>query len=192
MLCVAMLAGCTSAPPRNPDNLCAIFQDRPAWHRAAQDAERAWGAPVFVPMAIMYQESSFRAKARPPRRYVLGVIPWGRVSTAYGYTQALDSTWGQYRQETGNRFASRSDFADSVDFIAWYMHKSRQINGIAMNDAYRHYLNYHEGWTGYRRGSYTRKAWLLPVARRVESRARTYAAQYAGCRDDLPRRRWPF
>lgn len=190
MLAAVALAGCTTPPPRNPDNLCAIFQERPAWHRAALDAQNQWGAPVHVPMAIMFQESSFRAKARPPRRYVLGIIPWGRVSSAYGYPQALDGTWGQYRQETGQRFASRTNFGDAVDFIGWYMSKSRQINGIPMGDAYQQYLNYHEGWTGFQRGSYRAKAWLPPVATRVQARADNYATQYAGCSDTLSRRRW--
>lgn len=191
LLCLAaLLSGCSTAPPRNPEDVCAIFQQYPSWHQAALKTQIEWGAPVQVPMAIMYQESSFRADALPPKRYLLGFIPWGRVSTAYGYSQALDSTWGQYKQETGKTFVKRSDFADSIDFIGWYMSKSRQANGTAMSDAYGQYLNYHEGWTGYRRQSYLSKSWLPPVARKVQERSQRYAQQYAQCRDSLPKRGW--
>ena len=57
----------------------------------------------------------------------------------------------------------------------------------AKTDTYAQYLNYHEGWGGYRRGSYRNKAWLGPVARKVEARAARYGAQYAGCHNELER-----
>lgn len=186
----AFVSGCTTAPPRNPENICAIFEQYPAWHSAALATQIQWGAPVNVPMAIMYQESSFRADAQPPKRYILGFIPWGRVSSAYGYSQALDGTWGQYKQETGKSFVKRDSFSDSIDFIGWYMSKSRQLNGTSLWDAYGQYLNYHEGWTGYRRQSYRGKSWLPPVATKVADRAQRYSQQYAQCRDSLPKRGW--
>ena len=43
-------------------------------------------------------------------------------SSAYGYAQALEGTWDDYRKDTGRRGADRDDFADSSDFIGWYMH----------------------------------------------------------------------
>lgn len=192
VLLVLGLAGCSTFVPQNPDNICSIFRAQPSWHTAALKAQTKWGAPLHVPMAIMYQESSFQADARPPKKYILGIIPWGRVSTAYGYSQALDQTWDQYKTETGRRFVSRTSFADSIDFIGWYMSKTRQINGIPMNDAYSHYLAYHEGWTGYRNRSYAAKSWLPPVARKVQARAQTYASQYASCSHSLSRSGWLF
>ncbi|MBH3956766.1 hypothetical protein I5R29_29880, partial [Pseudomonas aeruginosa] len=87
------LAGCATKPPANPDNLCEIFREKPKWHEAALKMQQRWGAPVQVPMAMMYQESSFKHDALPPRYYFLGFIPWGRVSSAYGYAQAKDETW---------------------------------------------------------------------------------------------------
>ena len=47
-------------------------------------------------------------------RYTFGVIPAGRQSTAYGYAQALDGTWKEYRQETGRRFATRDNIRDGI------------------------------------------------------------------------------
>lgn len=189
-LVAVWVSGCSTAPPHNPENICEIFRSQPSWHTAAVKAQNKWGAPLQVPMAIMYQESSFQADARPPKKYVLGFIPWGRVSSAYGYSQALDQTWDQYKQETGRRFVSRSSFADSIDFIGWYMSKTRQINGLGMSDAYGHYLAYHEGWTGYRNRSYAAKGWLPPVARKVQTRSQTYASQYAGCSRTLAQPGW--
>ena len=97
------LAGCATKPPANPDNLCEIFREKPKWHEAALKMQQRWGAPVQVPMAMMYQESSFKHDALPPRYYFLGFIPWGRVSSAYGYAQAKDETWADYKREAQPR-----------------------------------------------------------------------------------------
>ena len=34
-------------------------------------------------------------------KYILGVIPTGRQSSAFGYSQALDGTWKEYRRLQG-------------------------------------------------------------------------------------------
>lgn len=182
-----MLAGCAAQPPSDPDDLCSVFRERPAWHEAATEAAGRWGAPVHLPLAILHQESGFRAKARPPMRWFLGVVPYGRASSAYGYAQAKDETWEAYRESSGNGWADRDDFGDAVDFVQWYIDRSHRLNGTAKTDAFAQYLNYHEGWGGYRRASYRAKPGLLAVARKVEARAARYGRQYAGCRDELDR-----
>ncbi|QDJ51287.1 transglycosylase SLT domain-containing protein [Bordetella hinzii] len=193
LLCLLALAGCASTrPPGDPENICAIFREKPDWHDAALKVQDKWGAPVQVPIAMMYQESSFRHDALPPRYYFLGFIPWGRVSSAYGYAQAKDETWSDYKREAGGWFSSRDNFADSLDFMGWYMSKTQRINGISKWDAYGQYLNYHEGWTGYRNRSYERKAWLQRVARQVQARAERFGAQYKQCERELGRGGWLF
>jgi len=83
------ISGCATTPPKNSSNLCEIFYEKEDWYDAAADARDKWGVPIHVPMAMMYQESSFRHDALPPRDYVFfGLVPWGRVSSAYGYSQA--------------------------------------------------------------------------------------------------------
>ena len=188
-----LLTACASGPPDRPGNLCEIYRENPGWYADSMDAARRWDGPLDVPMAIMAQESGFRARARPPMRYFLGFIPYGRGSDAYGYPQALDSTWSVYRQEAGSLFSQRDDFTDAVDFIQWYMHRSWRLNGVAKDDAFAQYLNYHEGQGGYRRGSWHNKGWLIQVARRVERRAETYRSQLAVCQAELEKaRRWRF
>ena len=81
-------------------------------------------------------------------------------SSAYGYAQALEGTWDDYRADTGRRGADRDDFADSSDFIGWYMAGASRVNGLPPHDTYNHYLAYHEGKAGYARGSYRAKSWL--------------------------------
>ena len=141
--------------------------------------QQRWGAPVQVPMAMMYQESSFKHDALPPRYYFLGFIPWGRVSSAYGYAQAKDETWADYKREAGGWGASRDDFADALDFMGWYIQKSQRVNGVSKWDAYGQYLNYHEGWGGYRNRSYDAKPWLKNVSQKVQSAPRCSAPSTA-------------
>ncbi len=167
--------------PRQMDDACAILKERPQYSRAFRAAERRWGVPTHVQMATIYQESKFDSDARTPYRYSLGIIPMGRQSSAFGYSQALDGTWDEYVEQTGSRRARRDNIHDATDFMGWYMSKSRDELGIQMYDARNHYLAYHEGRTGFRRGSYNDKAWLVRVAGTVESRAATYQAQLRSC-----------
>lgn len=181
---VALVASCGGGnykAPRNLENACAIVAERPAYLRAMKKAERRWGVPVHVQMATIHQESKFVGDARTPHRYMLGVIPVGRQSSAYGYSQALDGTWEEYQQKTGNRRARRNDINDATDFMGWYMDGSYKRLGISKWDATSQYLAYHEGRGGYARGSYRSKSWLMGVANKVGGRAQTYRAQLASC-----------
>jgi hypothetical protein len=168
--------------PRDLDNACAIIAERPQYLRAMRDAERKWGVPVHVQMATIHQESKFVGNARTPHQFVLGVIPVGRQSSAYGYSQALDGTWEEYQNDQGARRARRDRIGDATDFVGWYMYNSSQRLGISLADARSQYLAYHEGRTGFARGSYNDKPWLLEVASRVASRAETYRVQLQQCR----------
>lgn len=186
VLTALLVKGCSTSPPQNAHNLCDIFEEKRDWYDAAADMREKWGVPIHVPMAMMYQESSFRDDATPPRDYIFfGLIPWGRVSSAYGYSQAKTLTWQDYIRESGNSGADRDDFDDAIDFMGWFISKTYKINGISKWDAYSQYLNYHEGWGGYKRKTYNKKKWLLKVASRVKSRSYTYAKQLKSCEDDL-------
>jgi len=184
-LFVALIVGsCSSSPdgpPRSVDDICAIFDERPEWREAVLASARRWGAPAEVQMAILWHESGFRAEARPPKRYALGFIPTGRRSSAYGYPQAIDGTWDWYQRETGNDGADRDDFEDAADFVGWYMAKTSQLNGVPMFDAFSHYLSYHEGHTGFRRGDWQSKPALRRIATRVADRAVRYRGQLRRC-----------
>ncbi|MDA7429740.1 lytic transglycosylase [Primorskyibacter aestuariivivens] len=182
VLAVASCGGGNNSAPRNLDDACSILKQRPQYIKAFRATERRWGVPVHVQMATIYQESKFVGNARTPLRYSLGVIPMGRQSSAYGYSQALDGTWDEYRRETGKRSAKRDRIRDATDFMGWYMNKTRDRNGIALTDARNQYLAYHEGHTGFARGSYNSKAWLLRVASEVGTRSLTYQAQLSRCR----------
>lgn len=186
MALILVLAACGGprefSAPRNLEDACAIVSERPHYLTAMRRAESRWGVPVAVQMAIIYAESRFIGNARTPYRYSLGVIPMGRQSSAYGYSQALDGTWEEYLRETGSRRARREDIRDATDFIGWYAQKSNERNGISLHDPRNLYLAYHEGHAGYRRGSYNAKPWLLRVADGVAERAIRYDAQLRACR----------
>ena len=149
MVVVLLAASCGGGGSgRSPDNLddaCAILTQRPNYIRAFKATERKWGVPVHVQMATIYQESKFKSDARTPFRYSLGVIPNGRQSSAFGYSQALDGTWDEYLESTGKRRARRDDIRDATDFMGWYMAGTRDGLGISLRDARNQYLAYHEG-----------------------------------------------
>lgn len=185
LLLACVVTACASLPGSATDNLCSVFNAKRGWHNSAKAMQARWDIPLHVPMAMMYHESKFRQKAKPPRRYLLGVIPWKRRSSAYGYAQAVNGTWNNYQSDTRNRGASRTNFDDAIDFMGWYIDKSSRLNGISKRDAYRQYLAYHEGWTGYKQRSYEKKEWLMQVAGSVDQLSKRYEAQYAGCKANL-------
>ncbi|MDD9806675.1 MAG: transglycosylase SLT domain-containing protein [Gammaproteobacteria bacterium] len=184
----ALLAGCAEPRPRSVANACEIFSQKIHWYEAARDSQQRWNIPMALLLAFVHQESSFHATARPPRRRLLGIIPWVRPSSAYGYAQAVDHTWKEYKKETGRTLARRSNFNDAMDFIGWYNNKSVRELGLRRNDARRLYLAYHEGRNGYRRQSYNAKPWLLKVAQKVQRRKNAYDKQLKTC--DLKPRPW--
>jgi len=186
----SLLTACAPPPPQQPENICAVFTEYPNWYWAANETKKKWGVPVSVQMAIMFQESSFNAHAKPPRGKLLWVIPWKRPSTADGYSQALNQTWANYKRQTGNTDASRHDFRDASDFIGWYAYHAHQKAGISEYSAYALYLAYHEGVSGYQEGTYKCKPWLMNVAQKVQSRANRYQRQLSVCEGRLKKPWW--
>ena len=183
LLLILIVGSCSStqSPPRNLNDACHIRAERPQWFDAMSRTESRWGVPVAVQMATIWRESMFVADARTPRTYFLGIIPTGRISSAYGFAQAIDGTWDWYKDANNRWFASRDDFDDASDFVGWYMNETLKRNGIPLNDAYRQYLAYHEGHTGYARGSYNQKAFLLRAATQVRDQAAQYDRQLQSC-----------
>lgn len=181
VLLAASCGGGSGTAPNQLDNACSIVRERPEYLRAFKAVERKYGVPVHVQMATIYQESKFVSDARPPYRYAAGVIPTGRISSAFGYSQALDGTWDEYRTSTGKRVARRDRIRDATDFMGWYMAETNARLGIPLSDTRNQYLAYHEGRTGYTRGSYRNKAWLMRVAGEVDARSDMYAVQLRSC-----------
>ena len=191
MRCIVLLvvllgvSACTTSPPRDVNNICAIFHEKKGWYDDAADASDARGSAIPVMMAIIHQESRFKASAAPPRTKIFGIIPGPRPSSAYGYSQAKTATWDEYKSAARRWGADRDNFSDAIDFVGWYNQQSLKRSGIPLQNTYGLYLAYHEGHGGYNRATYLQKPWLMTVAHKVEARAGSYQAQLLGCEDDL-------
>ena len=181
LLFLASCGGGNFSAPRNMDDACAVIRQRPQYLAAMKVTQRKWNVPISVQMSVLYQESKFIGNARTPHEYALGVIPMGRQSSAYGYAQALDSTWDDYREDQHRMGARRDNIRDATDFMGWYIDGTAQKLSIPRTDAENQYLAYHEGRTGFTNGSYKAKTWLVVVADRVGRRASMYRGQLATC-----------
>lgn len=182
---LAALSGCASQPS-NIENVCTIFDENGGWfnnwYKQSRKVEKEFGVPVPILMATIWKESAFNARAKPPRRKLLGFIPWKRPSDAYGYPQALKSTWKWYKDDTGRGGADRNDFGDAVHFVGWYYYQSHKRNGIPRTDAYNLYLSYYAGHGGYARGTWKNNRHMKTAAARVASMEKVYRQQLASCR----------
>lgn len=188
-----LLTSCSSYQPTQVNDLCKIFWGETDWYKDARSSSKRWGTPIGVMMAIIKQESAFQAKVRPDRPKFL-FIPLPRRSSAYGYAQAQDAAWSDYRKDTGSWSHDRDDFGDAINFVGWYTNKTHKRLGVSKWDVYHQYLAYHEGWGGYSRKSFNKKPQLLTVAKRVQRQAETYGAQLKKCSAKLDKsvRSWFF
>lgn len=168
-------------PPPTQGDLCSIFERHPHWYDHARDAEARWRIPVATLMAFIQLESGFRRGARPPREYVLGIIPWRRLSSAYGYGQIQDAVWGEYIEARPGIGRSRRHIDDVLDFIGWYNRATVERLGIDPTNVKHLYLAYHQGRTGYRHGGWQQKPAIENYAERVADRAADYRRQLRDC-----------
>jgi hypothetical protein len=181
------ISACSSIPSNTADG-CSIFSERYLWYKFAKKTEKKWGTPIYIQLAIIRMESDFDWLARPERQKIFKVIPYKRPSSSLGYSQAVKGTWKQYKEETGNKLASRILFKDSVDFIGWYTTKSSQILKISKKDAFKQYLAYHEGWGNYKYYKENKK--VIGLARKVEKQSKIYRKQLDKCSNKLNKNKY--
>ena len=187
ILILFFFTSCSSIPQNTSDG-CSIFSERYLWYKHAKKAEKKWGTPINLQLAIIKMESDFDWLAKPARQKLFKVIPYKRPSSSFGYSQAIDGTWRQYKNETGNKYALRTRFKDSVDFIGWYTSKTEKILKISKKDTFRQYIAYHEGWGNYKNYKSNQKVILL--AKKVENYSNKFKKQLDKCSKSLTTRKY--
>ncbi|MDC1337860.1 lytic transglycosylase [Pelagibacteraceae bacterium] len=187
ILLIILITGCSSIP-QNTSNSCSIFSERYLWYKHAKKTEQKWGTPIYIQLAIIKMESDFDWLAKPPRQKLFKIIPFKRPSSSFGYSQAVNGTWEQYKNETGNKLATRTRFKDSVDFIGWYTNKTESLLKISKKDAFRQYLAYHEGWSGYK--NYKNNQKVIALAKKVEKQSNKYKSQLQDCQKRLNKNKY--
>ena len=187
ILSIFLVSACSSVP-KNTSNSCSIFYERYLWYKYVKKTEEKWGTPIHIQLAIIKMESNFDWLAKPARQKIFKVIPFKRPSSSLGYSQAVNGTWEQYKNETGNKLALRTRFKDSVDFIGWYTNKTESILKISKNDAFRQYLAYHEGWGAYK--NYKKNQKVIILAKKVKDQSNKYKSQLKKCQKKLDKNRY--
>ena len=187
IILIILVSACSSIP-KNTSNSCSIFNERYLWYKHTKNVEKKWGTPIYVQLAIIRMESDFDWLAKPQRQKLFKIIPFKRPSSSFGYSQAVKGTWEQYKNETGNKLATRARFKDSVDFIGWYTDKTESLLKISKNDAFRQYLAYHEGWSGYK--NYKNNQKVIALAKKVERQSNKYKSQLKKCQNRLNKNKY--
>jgi len=182
-----LISGCSSVPKNTLDS-CSIFNERYLWYKHIKKSEKKWGTPVYLQLAIIKIESGFDWLAKPPRQKLFKIIPYKRPSSSFGYSQAVKGTWKQYKTETGNNFATRTRFKDSVDFIGWYTNKTEKILKVSKKDAFKQYIAYHEGWGNFKNYKSNKK--VINLANKVEKQSNIYKKQLQNCKNSLSTSRY--
>ncbi len=182
-----LISSCSSIPKNTADG-CSIFSEKYLWYKHSKKVEQKWGTPIYIQLAFIKMESDFDWLARPERLKIFKVIPYRRASSSLGYSQAIKGTWKQYKEETNSKFATRTRFKDSVDFIGWYTSKSSKILKISKNDVFKQYVAYHEGWGNYK--NYKNNNKIILIAKKVEKQSSKYKKQLLACQYKLNRKKY--
>ena len=182
-----LISACSSIPKNTSDG-CSIFSERYLWYKHAKKTEKKWGTPIYIQLAFIKMESDFDWLARPKRLKIFKVIPYRRPSSSLGYSQAVEGTWKQYKEETNNKLATRTRFKDSVDFIGWYTNKTEKLLKISKKDVFRQYIAYHEGWGNYKK--YKEKPKIILLAKKVQQQSDKYKSQLNKCSKSLNRKKY--
>jgi hypothetical protein len=64
VMVASLLGACSSAPPQTPDDVCAMFEERPGWYDDARDAREAWGLPSSRSSPISAPDCERRYRTR--------------------------------------------------------------------------------------------------------------------------------
>ena len=183
------LVSCSSVP-KYPANACKIFSQKYLWYKHAKKSSETYGAPIHIILAVINKESGFDRWAKPKRTKLFKVIPYKRLSSSLGYSQAVKKTWELYKAETDNPLALRTRFKDSVMFIGWYINKTNKINKIPLEDSYRQYLNYYLGWGNYAKKTYKTDKKAIIFAKSVEKQSKIYKSQLRECQKSLDKNKY--
>ena len=179
-----------SSIPKYPNNACKIFGERYLWYKHVKKSSQKYDVPVHIILAFVNKESGFNRWAKPKRTKLFKVVPYKRLSSSLGYSQAIKKTWELYKTETDNPLALRTRFKDSVMFIGWYINKTNKINKIPRNDSYRQYLNYYLGWGDYAKKVYKVDKKSVIFAKSVEKQSKIYKSQLRECQKSLDRNKY--
>ena len=182
-----LISACSSIPKNTADG-CSIFYERYFWYKHVKKTEKKWGTPVHLQLAFIKMESDFDWLAKPPRHKLFKVIPYKRLSSSFGYSQAVKGTWKQYKKETNRPLATRARFKDSVDFIGWYTNKTSKILKISKKDVFKQYIAYHEGWGNYK--NYKNNNKVILIAKKVKNQSDRYKKQLSNCKKKLNRKKY--
>ena len=167
-------------PWRGDENICAILAQDKSWPADTLRASRRWQVQPWLPLAVIYHESRFEAQARPPMKHINGI--WQRPSSAYGFAQAIDSTWNEYNAKVSSKvILMRDEYQDAVDFASYYLRHIMDSLDVSPTRVDLLYLAYHEGISGYTNKSYSSKKWLIKTSGRVAATAALFHRQWLSC-----------
>lgn len=164
------------------NNACSMLKENPDWYLSLKSSEEKWKTPIHIQLGMIRQESAFKHDAKPKRENKWHEFGSNYQSSAVGYSQALNGTWDHYLKNTQSILKDRQSFKDATDFIGWYNDKTNKKNKIAFNDPKGLYLNYHEGWRGYKKKSYEEKHFLKKASSNVVNWSKKYKEQLKGCK----------
>ena len=77
---------------------------------------------------------------------------------------------------------------DNISCKKWYTKKTNSILKIPLNDAFKQYIAYHEGWGNYK--NYKKNKKVIGYAKKVEKQSKLYKKQFSKCGNSFRKKKY--
>ena len=145
-------------------NACSVLNAHEGWDEALKNANEKYHVSAGAIMAIIDQESRFKANAHN--------------GPYLGYSQASPQTWSWFLRSSKIGAKPRTDFAASAMFVGWHFNAMHDKLGISLSNVKSQYLAYKLGVGGYMKGG---SASANAIASKISRRAAMFNEQLDDC-----------
>jgi hypothetical protein len=174
VVAAGLLAACGGgnySAPRNLDNACLLAGASGVLQRDGAGGATAGACRSTCRWPPSTRKAGSSAMRGPPHVYRLGIIPMGRMSSAYGYSQALDGTWAEYQRETGTPLRPAHRYRRRLGFHGLVHDPHGERNGIPLTRRAQPVSRLSRGACGLSPGQLQRQA-VAPARGRQRGRPR--------------------
>ena len=179
---ILLSSGCQIIPinHKNQNNICRFLEDNPYMNQVIS-SENISNAQQATILAIIHHESAHQPQARPVKKWIIKPwIPWSYYSSAKSYAQITQPTWQDF-SKTRTFKPNINAYMDNISFIIWYFDKNKKVLGTKKDTISECYLIYHEGPSGYRKGTQSFSLALKQYALKVEHTGKIYLKALKKC-----------
>lgn len=167
--CIVILSGCFGSTVKQNLQICEELDDTDDWVEPAMLAQKKYGTPLALSLALLE-------------------LPLSELDKKHVRPRAAD--WDEYRIRSERWDASPNSPEDAIDFIGWFTQQTVKRNKIGWQNVKEHYLALRLGHGGLQRFDQALYADLALQAKGVELRAKRWSGELNSCQEQWQGESW--